>query len=119
LRRALIDRLDVDKTIAYFRDVYGWAEAQTRSNVLTPLEESSIMGTPNADQDSIMCYQLPAQITRDGTPIRGGTNITAADREFAQAIYPGGAAPPRLPTILTWDAAEDVSLEEALARARP
>jgi hypothetical protein len=49
LRRALIDRLNVDKTIAYFRDVYGWGEAQTRSNVLTPLEESSIMGTSAPD----------------------------------------------------------------------
>ena len=114
LRRQLVSRLDPQKTIAYFRDRYGWSEQQTRSNVLTPLEDQSLMGTPNADQDSIMCYQLPGVITRDGQPIRGGTDINALDRQFARQIYPSGAStgPGLMPS---WDPSEDVSLEEALA----
>ena len=114
LRRQLVSRLDPQKTIAYFRDRYGWSEQQTRSNVLTPLDERSIMGTPNADQDSIMCYQLPGSITRDGQPIRGGPDINALDRQFARRIYSsGGFTGPGL--VPSWDPSEDVSLEEAMA----
>ncbi|WP_086006339.1 M12 family metallopeptidase [Nocardia araoensis] len=115
LRRALVDRLDVAKTIAYFRDTYGWSEQQTRSNVLTPLDERSIMGTPNADQDSIMCYQLPGQITTDGQPIRGGLDINVADRTFANSIYPRFW--PLSSQETDWDEAEDISMDSALAQA--
>jgi hypothetical protein len=45
------------------------------------------MGTP-ADQTSIMCYQLPGSITRDGSPILGGNDINDSDRSFALRIYP-------------------------------
>ena len=58
--------------------------------VLTPLDERSIMGT-RADQTSIMCYQLPAEITRDGQPILGGLDINTTDRTFARRIYPPAA----------------------------
>lgn len=115
LRRALIDRLDIAKTITYFRDTYGWSEQQTRSNVLTPLDERSIMSTPDADQDSIMCYQLPGQITTDGQPIRGGSDINATDRTFARSIYPRFW--PFFNQEADWDEAEDISVEAALAQA--
>lgn len=55
--------------------------------VLTPLSNMSIFGTP-ADQTSIMCYQLPGSITRDGRPITGGVDINATDYAFAGRIYP-------------------------------
>jgi hypothetical protein len=45
------------------------------------------MGTP-ADQDSIMCYQLPGSITKDGQPIKGGTDIDKTDFAFCGKIYP-------------------------------
>ena len=35
-----------------------------------------------------MCYQLPAQITRDGLPILGGDDINATDYAFVGRIYP-------------------------------
>ncbi|MFC9874206.1 zinc metalloprotease [Nocardia salmonicida] len=116
LRRALVNRLDVAKTIAYFRNTYGWSEQQTRSNVLTPLDERSIMATPNADQDSIMCYQLPGQITTDGQPIRGGSDINATDRVFAFSVYPT-FWPFFGQEQGDWDDADDVSVESALAQA--
>jgi hypothetical protein len=55
--------------------------------VLTPLDERSIMGTA-PDQTSIMCYQLPGEITRDGEPILGGTDINQTDYDFVASIYP-------------------------------
>jgi hypothetical protein len=87
MRRALVERIDREKAYAYFRRTQGWDRATVDAQVLTPLDERSIMATP-ADQDSIMCYQLPAEITRDGRPIRGGRDINQTDYEFCGRIYP-------------------------------
>ena len=58
----------------------------------TPIEESSLLGTANPDPNSIMCYQVPGFLTRDGKPIIGGTNIDATDSVFAGEIYPKPSA---------------------------
>jgi hypothetical protein len=59
-----------------------------RQQVLTPIEESSLRGTPHADPNSIMCYQIPGSITKSGEPIVGGTDIDKQDYAFMAVIYP-------------------------------
>lgn len=93
MRRELVARLDPQKTYDYFRRTQGWDPRTVDQQVLTPLNDRTIFGTP-ADQDSIMCYQLPGAITRDGRPIRGGVNINQTDFDFAGRIYPRGPIPP-------------------------
>jgi hypothetical protein len=56
--------------------------------VLTPIEESSLLGTAHADPRSIMCYQIPGTITKDGKPITGGKDIDKKDYAFAASVYP-------------------------------
>jgi hypothetical protein len=120
LRRELVNRLDREKTYAYFLRTNGWDRAKVDSNVLTPLDERTIMGTPT-DQTSIMCYQLPGSITRDGRPILGGTDINQTDYAFIGRIYPRGSSAPmstcgdgvaEAPATAVgandWDPAEDV-----------
>jgi len=97
MRAALVNRLDPNKTIAYFREMAGWSSGTTRQQVLTPLPESQLLATPDADQDSAMCYQLPGSITTDGQPIRGGNDINASDYRFIGEIYPGLTPPPPPP----------------------
>lgn len=87
MRRSLVARIDPEKAYEYFRRTQGWDRATVDQQVLTPLDERSIMATP-ADQTSIMCYQLPGSITRDGRPITGGIDINATDYAFAGRIYP-------------------------------
>jgi hypothetical protein len=87
MRPALVALLDSSKTIAYFERTQGWSAQEIRAQVLTPLSEDSLMGTP-ADQDSIMAYQLPGSITKNGKPIRGGTRINDTDAAFMAKIYP-------------------------------
>jgi hypothetical protein len=93
LREELVRRIDRRKAIAYFRRAFGWDAAETEAQVLTPLARASILGTTEADPDSIMCYQVPAAITRDGKPIAGGEDITPRDHAFAARIYPRPATP--------------------------
>jgi hypothetical protein len=87
MRQALVARVDRTKAYDYFRRTQGWDRATVDQQVLTSLDERSLMGTP-ADQTSIMCYQLPASITRDGRPILGGLDINSTDLAFAGRIYP-------------------------------
>jgi hypothetical protein len=56
--------------------------------VLTPIEEGSLWGTTHADPTSIMCYQIPGSITKDGQPIIGGTDIDKSDQAFIGNVYP-------------------------------
>lgn len=87
MRRDLVARIDPPKAYAYFLQTQGWNKAMVDAQVLSPLDERTIMSTP-PDQDSIMCYQLPGSITRDGQPIRGGSDINASDFAFIGRIYP-------------------------------
>jgi hypothetical protein len=97
MRREIVSRLNVQKTLDYFLGFQGWDANTTQQQVLTPLQESSIRGTPNADDTSIMCYALPAEITTDGRAIPGGNDFTAADKEFAAKLYPLGTITPPEP----------------------
>lgn len=87
MRQALVARIDPQKAYAYFLRTQGWDKKTVDAQVLTPLDERSLMATP-PDQTSIMCYQLPGSITRDGKPILGGTDINATDYAFVGKIYP-------------------------------
>lgn len=87
MRKELVALIDRNKAYDYFRRTQGWDRRMVDAQVLTPLNDRSIMGTP-PDQTSIMCYQLPGEITRNGRPILGGGDINASDHAFVARIYP-------------------------------
>jgi hypothetical protein len=87
MRKTLVARIDPSKAYEYFRRTQGWDRKTVDQQVLTSLDDATIIGTP-ADQTSIMCYQLPGSITKDGRPILGGTDINNTDFLFAAKIYP-------------------------------
>jgi hypothetical protein len=111
MRKALVDRIDRNKAYAYFWQTQGWNRAMVDQQVLTPLSEASIMGTP-ADQTSIMCYQLPGSITKDGQPILGGADINATDHAFIGRIYPRPGA-----SMHQYTADHDAASSDELASA--
>lgn len=112
MRKEIIQRIDPEKAYDYFFRTQGWDRQTVNEQVLKPLDEKSIMGTP-PDQTSIMCYHLPGSITYDGQPILGGSDINATDYEFAGKIYPKhiSAMPhaSRLQLHAEWSESEDVS----------
>ncbi len=91
MRTDLVKRIDRRKAIAYYRKSDDWSAAETEEQVLTPLQSRSLMGTAESDPLSIMCYQIPAEITKDGKEIAGGTDINATDHAFAAKVYPKAA----------------------------
>ncbi|MEO8049032.1 MAG: M12 family metallopeptidase [Acidobacteriota bacterium] len=92
MRKVLVDRIDPAKAIAFFMRTQGWSEEEVRAQVLTPIEESTIQGT-TPDQRSIMCYQIPGSLTKDGKPIIGGKDIDKSDATFAAGVYPKTSKP--------------------------
>jgi hypothetical protein len=88
MRQELVDKIDRQKAIVYFGQTQGWSEQEVEQQVLTPIEKSSLWGTSHADSNSIMCYQIPGTITKDGQPIIGGTDIDEQDFAFMEQVYP-------------------------------
>jgi len=88
MRRELVELIDRDSAFRYFWDTQGWSREEVEQQVLTPIEDNSLLGTPRADSNSIMCYEIPGEITKSGQPITGGTDIDDLDYEFAASIYP-------------------------------
>jgi hypothetical protein len=133
MRRELVARIDPEKAYAYFERTQGWDRNTVKQQVLTSLDSKSIMGT-QPDEDSIMCYQLPGSITRDGVPIKGGLDINVSDEAFCARIYPkAGSAARTVPdghdaeeeeqmsvangmNVGDWDPRDDVQPDEALLR---
>lgn len=88
MRRELVELIDPQKAIAFFGATQGWDPAMVRRQVLTPIEKASLLGTPQADPNSIMCYQIPGTLTKNGQPILGGLDIDKLDYAFMAKIYP-------------------------------
>jgi hypothetical protein len=113
MRKELVARIDPQKAYPFFLAWQGWDKQTVDEQVLTSLDDASLLATP-PDEDSIMCYQLPGQITYDGKPIRGGVDINPTDAAFATSIYPPAVAAPNVsatsPTADedNWPASEDV-----------
>src|SRR6266850_1262389 len=96
MRRALVAKIDPQKAIEFFGRTQGWSEEEVRAQVLTPIEESTLRGT-KPDPKSIMCYQIPGTLTKDGKPIVGGKDIDPSDFGFAATIYPKKVGAPIKP----------------------
>lgn len=93
MRREIVQKLDRTKAIKYFEQTQGWTQQEVMEQVLTPLDEDSLMHSPHAEIDSIMCYGLPGSITIDGVAIPGGLDITPDDGAFMGKIYPLAITP--------------------------
>jgi len=87
MRKELVARIDPQKAYQYFWQTQRWDKTMVDQQVLTPLDDRNLYRTP-PDQTSIMCYQLPGSITRDGRPIIGGNDINQTDYWFVGQIYP-------------------------------
>jgi len=88
LRSDIVKRIDREKAIKLFREEQHWTRKEVEDQVLTPLKKRSIMGTAESDPLSIMCYQLPESIMKDGKEVPGGDDINPTDFAFAKSLYP-------------------------------
>lgn len=93
MRAELVALIDPAKAISYYGQTQGWTPDQVRNQVLTPYSPAELIGTAHTDQNSIMCYQIPGALTKDGKPILGGNDIDATDYTFIATVYPKPATP--------------------------
>lgn len=88
MRRQLVNKIDKEKAIKFFMATQGWSRDEVIAQVLTPLEDSRLMKTARADSHSVMCYQIPGELTKSGKPIIGGKDIDKSDFKFIGSKYP-------------------------------
>ena len=105
MRQDLVNLIDPDKAIAYYGATQGWTPAQVTAQVLTPYNPNDLIGTAHSDENSIMCYQIPGNVTKNGQPILGGLDIDATDYQFIASIYPKPAQSPAAGNAATSSAA--------------
>ena len=106
MRSDIVKLIDRDKAISFFDEDQGWTPEEVEEQVLTPLKNRSIMGTKEADPISIMCYQLPGEIMKNGKPIKGGNNINSRDHAFAASLYPKKSRRAKPPPFVLEDIAQ-------------
>ena len=88
-REEIVKRIDRNKAISFFgQPPNSWSPTMVIQQVLTPIAKSALKETELADENSIMCYALPAEIMIDGVDVPGGTDIDPLDSEFAASVYP-------------------------------
>ncbi len=116
-RKEIVDRIDREKAIQYFGGPpNNWPPEKVIQQVLTPLENSALIATAQADMNSIMCYWLPASIMKDGIVVVGGKDIDAQDARFAATVYPLAPPPPQ---VNPWeDPPVKALIDEWLAQAQ-
>ncbi|KAK3652857.1 hypothetical protein LTR56_004805 [Elasticomyces elasticus] len=88
MRPEIVDQIDRKAAIDYFGRTQGWTPDQVIAQVLTPLNNAQIIRIGEADEESIMCYSLPAEIMEDNVAVLGGMDINASDGELAGRVYP-------------------------------
>lgn len=97
MRAEIVANIDPTKAENYFFQTQNWTAQEVEQQVLKALDQQSIMGTPHADITSIMCYQLPGVIMKDGKPVPGGSQINDLDFSFMASIYPKVVTPVQPP----------------------
>jgi hypothetical protein len=88
MREEIVNGIDVEKAVRYFKKSDGWSRKQVMDQVLTPLRASTLTATEKPDLKSVMCYWLPGEIMKDGKAVPGGTDINKKDARFAALQYP-------------------------------
>jgi len=76
---------DLPALFAYYERTNGWSEQQTRSQVLNRLKVNRVT---QFDQDSIMLYHFPAELTTDGSSTPWNTELSETDKSFIAQLYP-------------------------------
>ena len=76
-------------TRPFFAQNVNPATEEVIAQVLTPFAVSALKATAVTDVNSIMCYDLPGSIMKDGIAVPGGKDIDNLDAAFAATLYPG------------------------------
>lgn len=76
-----------NKTIRYYYDKYGWDANTTKVNLFNAGERC--LRDPTFNENSVMGYKIPAEITKEGIDLLPGKDITQRDLTCAVSLYAG------------------------------
>ncbi|MCB0079773.1 MAG: hypothetical protein KDE47_02525 [Caldilineaceae bacterium] len=76
---------DLPKLFAYYKRTNGWSEEQTRTQVINRIQ---VNRATHFDNNSIMLYHFPAELTTDGSSTPWNTELSELDKTFIAQLYP-------------------------------
>jgi serralysin len=83
---------DETKVYNYYRTHYRWNRKMVKSEVLRRYNVTNT-NFSEFDPDSIMLYEVPSTVTKDGSSIRGQSNkLSPKDKSFIAKLYPRDSA---------------------------
>lgn len=77
-----------DAVYQYYATVHNWGKEMVDNNVLAVLQAEQTNYTI-FDRDSIMIYEIPKELTRNGFSVKSNQALSAVDKQFIAQIYPG------------------------------
>lgn len=77
-----------DVVYQYYETVQGWSKEEVDSNVFSILRAEQTNYT-TFDQDSIMIYEIPKQMTLNGFSVQRNNVLSSIDKSFIAKRYPG------------------------------
>jgi hypothetical protein len=92
LRPEIVGRLDPEKVYEWAARTQGWGREMAYEQMLKPLNMGTVDATA-VEETSVMCYFFSGDLTVDGRPIVGGSDITARDRQGMAKAYGGSVGP--------------------------
>jgi hypothetical protein len=96
---------DETKVYDYYRTHYNWDREAVDSNVLRRYDGTNTNAS-EFDPDSIMMYEVPGAVTKNGTTIRGqNCKLSEKDKWYIAKLYPGVA---NMPTMVPIRSAEPI-----------
>lgn len=79
---------DEEKIIKHYaQPPHSWSPEETRRQILSKLSPEGRRFTP-FDQDSIMCYSVPASFTKNGRGTPWNTELSPTDKMLVKKVYP-------------------------------
>ncbi|MEL6644079.1 MAG: hypothetical protein AAFQ79_09100 [Pseudomonadota bacterium] len=82
---ALPITIDRKKAIEYFRRNHGWKPRRTINNLFAPAERC--LGDSEWNAESVMGYNIPKEITKEGISLTKSGEIHDRDRKCVDSIY--------------------------------
>lgn len=90
----------------YYQKTNGWTKADVATNIFRPYGASTTQFS-SFDPYSIMLYAIPASLTTNGYSTGWNTQLSATDKSFIAAAYPGrgppGPSPAATPSFNTME----------------
>jgi len=76
-----------DRVYRYYYENFGWSASDVDQNLVNR-HDANVVANTSFDPESVMMYEVPAELTITGVSFSGGSRISEKDKEWIAKMYP-------------------------------